>query len=71
MDDILTVEEAADYLKVSKTTIRRWCVREKLPAFKIGREWRIHKKELERAIQRSSRVTDEAKEPTRPRPNRG
>lgn len=55
MNEILTVEEAADYLKVSKTTIRRWCVREQLPAFKIGREWRISKKELDRVIQRSSR----------------
>ncbi|MFQ5855189.1 MAG: helix-turn-helix domain-containing protein [Anaerolineae bacterium] len=63
MDEILTVEEAADYLKVSKTTIRRWCIREQLPAFKIGREWRIYKKELERVIQRSSRVRNRAREP--------
>lgn len=54
MDEVLTVEEAADYLKVSKITIRRWCVRGKLPAFKIGREWRICKQELEQAIQQSS-----------------
>ena len=59
MDEILTVEEAADYLKVSRTTIRRWCVQEALPAFKFGREWRISKQELDRLIRRSSTVHSE------------
>ena len=54
MDEIMTVEEAAAYLKVSKNTVRRWCVKGKLPAFKIEREWRINKKELEKVIQQSS-----------------
>lgn len=51
---VLTVEEAANYLKVSKVTIRRWCAEGKLPAFKIGREWRINKFELDK-IMRSSK----------------
>jgi len=48
---VLTVEEAARYLKVSKVTIRRWCAERKLPAFKIGREWRINKSELDKMMQ--------------------
>ncbi len=51
MEEILTVQEAALFLKVSPATIRRWCVLDRLPAFKIGREWRIHREELERSIQ--------------------
>jgi len=58
MDEIMTVEEVAAYLKVSKNTVRRWCVKEKLPAFKIDREWRINKKELEQIIRQSSRGRD-------------
>lgn len=54
MDEILTVEEVAIYLKVSQGTIRRWCLRAKIPAFKIEREWRIYKKDLERVIRQSS-----------------
>lgn len=53
---VLTVEEAADLLKVSKVTIRRWCADGKLPAFKIGREWRINKLELEKLMGRSKEV---------------
>ena len=54
MDEIMTVAEVATYLKVSQNTVRRWCLKGKLPGFKIEREWRIYKKELERVIQHSS-----------------
>jgi len=45
---LLTVEEAAAYLRVSKATVWRWCSRGMLPAFKLGREWRIRKSELDK-----------------------
>ena len=45
---LLTVEEAADYLRVSKATVWRWCSLGMLPAFKLGREWRIGKAELDK-----------------------
>ncbi len=62
MDEIMTVDEVATYLKVSKNTVRRWCVKGKLPAFKIEREWRIYKKELEKVIQQSSYGQDKVQE---------
>jgi len=46
MDEILTVREVAEYLKLSRTTIWRWCNEGKLQAFKVGRGWRIHRSEL-------------------------
>lgn len=45
---LLTVEEAAAYLRVSKATVWRWCSLGMLPAFKLGREWRIRKTELDK-----------------------
>ena len=60
--EALTVAEVAAYLKVSKVTVKRWCSRKKLPAFKIGREWRIDKKEFELMIQRSGQEPDEVQE---------
>ncbi len=49
----LTAEEVAELLSVSVDTVRNWCTRKKdtLPAFKIGREWRIEKKDLDKFIQ--------------------
>ena len=49
-EEILTVEEVADYLKLSRATIWRWCRDGKLPAFRIGHHWRIRGDELERLI---------------------
>jgi len=40
--DLWTVREAAIYFRVSPATIWRWCSAGRLPAFKIGREWRIN-----------------------------
>ncbi len=45
MDEILTVREVAEYLKLSRTTIWHWCKEGKLQAFKLGRGWRIHRQE--------------------------
>ncbi|MBC8263521.1 MAG: helix-turn-helix domain-containing protein [Anaerolineales bacterium] len=61
MDEILTVREVAEYLKLSRTTIWRWCNEGKLQAFKVGRSWRIHQSELERITQ-NSRSMDEEEE---------
>jgi excisionase family DNA binding protein len=49
----LKAEEVADYLRVSRATIWRWCNEGRLPAFQIGREWRINKVELDRLIAQS------------------
>jgi len=48
MDEILTVREVAEYLKLSRTTIWRWCLDGKLQAFKVGRSWRIHRSAIEK-----------------------
>ncbi len=62
MDEILTVREVAEYLKLSRTTVWRWCHAGKLQAFKVGRSWRIHQSELERITGHDLRSADEAEE---------
>lgn len=47
---LLTADETADYLKVSKATIWQWCRSGRLPAVKIGRQWRIRRKDLEEML---------------------
>jgi excisionase family DNA binding protein len=43
---VYTLEEAAEYLKVSYTTIQRWVNRGTIPAFKVGRFWRVYGRDL-------------------------
>lgn len=45
--DILTLEEAADYLRVHIRTIHRLLARGELHAKKVGRAWRFHREDLE------------------------
>ncbi|HJZ48864.1 MAG TPA: helix-turn-helix domain-containing protein [Roseiflexaceae bacterium] len=51
--EVLTVTEIAGYLRVSETTVWRWCNSGKLPAFRIGRSWRMRRTDLERHIRQS------------------
>ena len=41
--DIMTLEEVAAYLKVKPQTIYSWAQEKKIPAAKIGKEWRFKK----------------------------
>jgi excisionase family DNA binding protein len=45
-NELLTVQEVADYLRVSRVTAWRWCQDGIIPAFRIGRIWRIRRDKL-------------------------
>ncbi len=44
--ELLTVREVADYLRVSRVTVWRWCQQGFIPAFRLGRGWRIRRTDL-------------------------
>jgi excisionase family DNA binding protein len=46
--DVLTIEELADYLKVSKSTLYKLAQEGKVPAQKVGRHWRFHRETIDR-----------------------
>ncbi len=41
--DIMTLEEVAAYLKVKPQTIYTWAQEKRIPAAKLGKEWRFKK----------------------------
>jgi PTS system nitrogen regulatory IIA component len=43
MDDIMTIEEVAKYLKLKPQTIYTWAKNGKIPAAKLEKEWRFKK----------------------------
>lgn len=47
MDEVLTVDEVAQYLRVHPMTVQRWCRTGELPAAKIGRAYRIKRADLD------------------------
>jgi excisionase family DNA binding protein len=53
-DQILTVKEVAEYLKVNERTVYRMATASKLPAFKVGGSWRFKQAEIERWIKEQS-----------------
>jgi len=45
-----TTEEAADYCRVSHTTMLELLRRGEIPARRVGRQWRILKADLDRSL---------------------
>jgi len=42
-NDIMTLEEVAGYLRLKPQTIYLWAQEKKLPAAKLGKEWRFRR----------------------------
>jgi PTS system nitrogen regulatory IIA component len=49
-DDILTIDEVAQYLRVSERTVYDWAQKGEIPSGKIGTAWRFKKTELEKWV---------------------
>ncbi|MDD4893761.1 MAG: helix-turn-helix domain-containing protein [Candidatus Omnitrophica bacterium] len=48
--EILTTKEVAEYLSIHPLTVHRYAREGKIPGFKIGTDWRFHRKYLEKWI---------------------
>jgi excisionase family DNA binding protein len=45
---LMTLQEVADYLRVTRSTIHRMMKRNEIPGFRIGRHWRFNLDEIDR-----------------------
>lgn len=48
--EIMTTKDVAEYLNIHPLTVHKYAREGKIPAFKIGTDWRFHKKYIERWI---------------------
>lgn len=48
MEEVLTLEEVAKYLKIAKPTLYRLLDEGKIPAFKVGSQWRFSRELIDR-----------------------
>jgi excisionase family DNA binding protein len=55
-EQLLTLEQVAEYLNVDKFTVYRLLNDKELPAFKVGNQWRFKRKMLENWLMKNSNV---------------
>ncbi len=64
-DDVMTIDDLAAYLKLSKSTLYKLCQEGKVPGAKIGRHWRFHRSTIEAWM--SGRDTETAGPASKPK----
>jgi excisionase family DNA binding protein len=47
-NEILTIDEVAEYLRLTPQTIYRWAQEKRIPAVKLGKEWRFRRSIIDR-----------------------
>ena len=50
MAGVLTLEEVADFLHVHPSTVYRLLKKRRIPAFKVGSDWRFNQESIERWV---------------------
>jgi len=53
-DEVLTIEDLAAYLKLSKSTLYKLAQEGKVPGQKVGRHWRLRRETIDRWLDNSS-----------------
>jgi len=61
MDKWLTLEQIAEYLQMSTSSIYKMAQKGKIPAYKVGRQWRFKKEEIDRWIEKGKLRNEEPK----------
>lgn len=54
MDKWLTLEQIAEYLQMSTSSIYKMAQKGKIPAYKVGRQWRFKKEEIDRWVEKGN-----------------
>jgi len=52
MDKWLTLEQIAEYLQMSTSSIYKMAQVGKIPAYKIGRQWRFRREEIDKWVEK-------------------
>ncbi len=65
MENLMTLQEVADYLRLSRDTVYRLASSGRLPASKVGSQWRFRKADVDLWLDRNRNT-----EPDKTRDNR-
>ncbi len=56
-ETLLTADQVAQYLKVDRLTVYRLVAQRKIPAFKVGNQWRFKKRLLEDWLRKNMNIS--------------
>ena len=56
-NDVMTIDELADYLKLSKSTLCKLAQEAKVRGQKVGKHWRFRKETIDRWLDQRDRTT--------------
>ena len=59
--DILTIDELADYLRISRSTLYKLAQEGRVPCQKVGRHWRFRKQAIDRWLGHGGTDVEKAK----------
>ena len=54
VEQLMTIEELADYLRVKKRTVYDWVKKGKIPAIKTVGQWRFQKRKIDEWLESQS-----------------
>ena len=49
-ENYISIEEAASFLDIKPVTLRKWIKDKSVPAYKIGKQWKFKRSELEKWV---------------------
>jgi len=53
-DAVMTIDDLAEYLKLSKSTLYKLCQAGRIPGHKVGRHWRFHREAIDQWLKSES-----------------
>jgi excisionase family DNA binding protein len=57
-NDIMTIKELSEYLKIAEKTAYRFALEKKIPGFKVGGSWRFRRAEIDKWILKQEKAND-------------
>jgi excisionase family DNA binding protein len=64
---VLTIDDLADYLKISKSTLYKLAQEGALPGQKVGRHWRFHRDAVDQWLRREPAAKSKSQNRRKPR----
>jgi excisionase family DNA binding protein len=59
MEEMITIQQVANYLKVDRLTVYRLVTQKGMPAFKVGGQWRFKQEMIDSWLLRNSNMDEE------------